>query len=115
MSLLERLAAAALERRDVERRALWMELSRQVDVGNLERPNVQDARVLAVAAALTELLAEQKGQEAPEWTSGVGPLPKAVYLMSRSSERGYQRLRVETPRPFSCRNLYSSAKYLQLV
>ena len=113
--LLERLARAALDREDVLRRALWMELCANADVDTLTRPESEDPRINALAAALAELLAQEHGQAPPPWTAEVGPVPTEIFLASRSSDAARKRLRAHSPQPLKQRNLFAPAKYLQLV
>ena len=45
-----------------------------------ERPDGVDDRELAVAAGLTELLAQRVGAEPPSWTKSIGANREAVFL-----------------------------------
>jgi hypothetical protein len=114
-SLLEQLARASLEQRAVERRSLWMELSEQCIASALQRPQTHDARLLALAAASAEMLAEQQGCAPPCWTAEVGPVEPAVYLDTRATPEGLKRMREQSPLPFRRRGFYAPAKYCQLT
>ena len=113
--LLERLAQASLALRDVERRSLWLEMSERCTASELQRPNTRDSKVLAVAAASAEMLAQQQGCPAPAWTSTVGAVPDVVYLDTRATKAAYERMREQSPQPFAQRGFYAPAKYCQLV
>lgn len=114
-TLLERLATASLRRADVERRALWMELSEEAEAHLLARPSVADNRVVALAAAYAELLAERQRCSPPTWVHDVSAVSEGVYLVERSSEAGLARMRAQSPEPLRRRNLFAPASYVQLV
>jgi hypothetical protein len=115
-SLLEQLATASLTGRDVERRALWLELREHCDASELPKPLTQDPTLLALAAASAELLAEQQGVPAPSWAAAVvRPNGQPIYLVHRHSAKGRQRLTEESPEPLRSRGFYASATYVSLV
>ena len=63
MDLIEALAKAALRRDGLQVRALAQELIRRTPrFGDLPLPASHDARILAIAAGLVELLALRAGQ-----------------------------------------------------
>lgn len=115
-SLLEQLAKASLEHRDVERRSLWMELTERTVASRLERPMTTDPHVLALAASSAEMLAEQQGCAPPSWTSDIGPISDGpIYLDHRATVAGYRRMAEQSPPALRKRGFYAPAKYCSLT
>ena len=73
--------------------------------------------VLAVAAAIVELLAQQRQQRSPTWTQSVGAVSPPVYLLK--SAHKMRRLRemcqAEAPEPLRRHGFYAPANYLEFV
>ena len=118
MELIEQLAEAALQRDSLRLRSLVQDLTRaHVDWGSLKRPSTNDTRVLAVAASLSELLAERQNQNPPAWTKEVGALNEPFFLL-RSAET-MRRLRVlcetQSPEPMRKRRLYAPPNFLEFA
>ena len=93
MSPIEQLAEAALQRDSLRLRSLVQDMRRaRTDWSALPPPGTNDARLLAIAASLAELLATRHNQTPPAWTKEVGALDEPFYLL-RSAET-MKRLRV---------------------
>ena len=118
MELIEQLAEAALQRDSLRLRSLVQDLTRaHVDWSSLPRPSTSDTRLLAVAASLSELLAERQNQNPPAWTKEVGALNEPFFLL-RSAET-MKRLRVlcetRSPEPMRKRRLYAPPHFLEFA
>lgn len=118
MELIEQIAEAALQRDSLRLRSLVQDLVRtQVDWNSLPRPTTNDTRLLAIAASLTELLAERQSQKPPAWTKEIGALKEPFFLV-RSAET-MKRLRVlcetQSPEPMRKRRLYAPPHFLDFA
>jgi hypothetical protein len=108
----------ALAREALQLRSLAQDLMReQPSAKDWQRPKTTDLRVLAVAAALTELLAMRLGQEPPDWTARIGALPEPLYLV-QAAER-LRRLRElcqqESPAPLKKRGILAPPNFLEFA
>jgi len=82
MEPIEQLAKAALMRDHLKLRSLVQDLTRsKMDFGKTMRPLTNDARLLAMSAALVELLASRNKQTPPAWTKEIGPLSEPFFLL----------------------------------
>lgn len=111
---LEDIAVAALAHDPLEVRSLLQDMLRAEPTWcDLPRPLVDDARVLAVAAAFAELLAQRSGQDPPGWTRDVGAVVEPIYLVAavKTMPRTMVRIATESPEPFRRRNIFVPANY----
>jgi hypothetical protein len=118
MELIEALAEAALRHDSLQVRSLAQELVRTTRrFSDIPRPTSRDARILAVAAGLVELLALRAGQSPPSWTSGVGASPEPHFLLdaARTMKRLRRLCQTESPEPLRKRSLYAPPEYLTFV
>jgi len=73
-----------------------------------------DATGMAVAAAVTELLAQRAGQSPPTWTATVQAVAKPLFLVREASR--LPRLRrlceEEAPEPLRRRRIYAPPEFL---
>src|SRR5262245_33306025 len=115
MERIEQLAEAALQRDHLRLRSLVQDIVHaDIDWAVVSRPNTNDARLLAIAASLAELLAARQNQTPPAWTKEVGALKEPFYLL-RSAET-MKRLRAlcetQAPEPMRKRHLYAPPNFL---
>jgi hypothetical protein len=118
MDPIEQLAEAALQRDSLRLRNLVQDMTRaKMDWSALPRPQSKDARLLAIAASLAELLATRQNQMPPSWTKEIGALHEPFYLL-RSAET-MKRLRVlcetQAPEPMRKRHLYAPPNFLEFA
>jgi hypothetical protein len=118
MELIEQLAEAALQRDSLRLRSLVQDMTRaQINWNSMPRPQTKDARILAVAASLTELLATRQNQIPPAWTKEIGALSEPFFLL-RSAET-MKRLRIlcetQSPEPMRKRQLYAPPNFLEFA
>ena len=86
MVQIETLAQAALEGESLRLRSLVQDLFQESPrLVNIAKPNIDDPRLLATAAALLELIANRMQQPAPVWTQAVGPAPEPIYLLKSAA------------------------------
>ena len=115
---IEQLAQAALQRDSLRLRSLVQDMTRaKTDWSTLPRPKTKDARLLAIAASLAELLATRQSQTPPAWTKEIGALKEPFFLL-RSVET-MKRLRVlcetQAPEPMRRRHLYAPPNFLEFA
>lgn len=118
MVRVEDIARAALAYDALEVRSLVQDLLREgPDWETLPRPASPDLRVLAVAAALVELLAARAGASPAPWTSSIGAVDEPIFLLRAAATmpRTRARLTEESPAPFRNRNLFVPPGYAELV
>ena len=118
MVRVEDIATAALAYDALEVRSLLQDWVRErPDWPRLALPSSTDQRVLAVAAAFVELLAERAGSLAPPWTRSIGPVDSPLHLVRAALTMTRTRLRIEaeTPHAFRSRNLFAPASYATFV
>jgi len=118
MELLEQMADAALKRDSLRLRSLVQDWVRSGEPAiSLPRPNTADTKILAVSAALAELLALRQGQTSPAWTQEVGALAEPFFLVE--SAVGMKRLRTlcetQSPEPMRKRRLYAPPHFLEFA
>jgi hypothetical protein len=118
MDPIEQLAEAALQRDTLRLRSLVQDMIRsKTNWSDLPRPTTRDARLLAVAASLAELLATRQNQPPAEWTKEIGALNEPFFLL-RSAET-MKRLRVlcetQSPEPMRKRRLYAPPNFLEFA
>lgn len=112
---IDQIADAVLQRDNLRLRGLVQELMKSnVDWSSIARPLTGDLRLLAMAASLTELLAERQNQTPPAWTEQVGPLEEPFFLLRSADTMKRLRTLCETqsPEPLRKRNLYAPPNFL---
>lgn len=81
---------------------------------NIASPQTDDMRVLAMSAALLELLAMRTNQEPPAWTANIGSVAEPVFLLKAAEHM--KRLRAlcqaESPEPLRKRHFYAPPGFL---
>ncbi|TWT40275.1 hypothetical protein RAS1_39830 [Phycisphaerae bacterium RAS1] len=115
MPRIEDIARAALSGDALAVRSLTQDLlASGCALTAIPRPDRAETRVLAVAAALAELLALRAGVSPPAWTAGVGALDEPLYLVRAAATM--PRLRSlcqrESPEPLRRRKIYAPPDYL---
>jgi len=118
MDPVEQLAEAALQRDSLRLRSLVQDMTHaHTDWSSLPRPQTEDARLLAIAASLAELLAVRQNQTPPSWTKEIGALREPFFLL-RSAET-MKRLRVlcetQSPEPMRKRQLFAPPNFLEFA
>lgn len=118
MNPIEALARVVLAGESLNARSLFQDILKNTPhVHEWRRPESQDPRVLAAAAALTDLCAQRLNQTAPDWTKEVGPLSEPVYLLKSAATM--KRLRTlcetESPEPLRKRHLYAPPNFLEFA
>jgi hypothetical protein len=117
MSDLEILARAAANRDSLQLRALTLEfLENHKTFDHIVMPDIQDKKLLAIAAALLELFATRQGQQAPSWVHGVGNTEP--FFLVAAAER-MPRLRelclTESPPELQRHGLYAPPNFLEFA
>lgn len=115
MVQIEQLARAALERESLLLRSLVQDFLRsQPNLADVRPPQTEDEAVLAMSAALLELLALRTNQASPAWTAGIGPVKEPFYLLKSAAQmkRLQQLCRQESPEPLRKRSFYAPPDYL---
>lgn len=115
---IEQLAQAALERNHLQLRSLVQDLARaKLDWSKLPRPSTNDPRLLAMSAALTELLALRNHQNPPAWTKEIGAMKEPFFLLESASTMKRLRVLCETqsPEPMRKRLLYAPPHFLEFA
>jgi hypothetical protein len=118
MEPIEQLAQAALERNHLQLRSLVQDLTRaKINWSKLPRPSTNDLRLLAMSAALTELLAQRNNQTPPAWTKEIGALKEPFFLLESVSTMKRLRVLCETqsPEPMRKRLLYAPPHFLEFA
>ena len=74
----------------------------------------EDESLLAMSAALLELLALRTNQAPPPWTASVGPVKEPFYLLKSAAQmkRLRQLCQQESPEPLRTRRFYAPPDYL---
>ena len=118
MEQIEQLAQTALERDHIQLRSLVQDLTRaKVNWSKLPRPSTNDPRLLAICAALTELLALRNHQNPPAWTKEIGALKEPFFLLESATRMKRLRVLCETqsPEPMRKRLLYAPPHFLEFA
>lgn len=116
MVRVEDVARAALSGDALMTRALWAELLvSHRPASEITRPEVDDPDVLALAASLSELLAERRDEHPPPWARDVDPATESHYLLTTRTERRKRKLRELAPPPLRKRNFFAPPNYLTSV
>lgn len=118
MVTIEQLAEAALSRENLLLRSLWQEFVRQQPrLADLPRPSTSDARLLAAAASLAELLAVRLNQDPPPWCQGIGSLSEPMFLVRSAATMPRLRdhcLR-DSPEPLRKRGFFAPPNFLEFA
>jgi len=115
MVTIELVAEAILRRDSLLVRSLSQDfLSGTKRLSDVERPESNDERVLATAAAIIELFAAQRHEPPPGWTQAVGPLAEPIFLLKAAEGMKHLRVLCETqaPEPLRRRRLYAPPNFL---
>lgn len=118
MVMIEQIASAALQGEGLLLRSLTQDFLRDhADLSACPRPNTDNAQVLATAAALIEMFAARRNQDAPAWTGDVGALSEPVYLVKSALTMKHLRELCETQAPPSLRQrrLFAPPNFLEFV
>lgn len=118
MTTIEHVAEAALSGEALRLRGLVQEMLLEFpQLAEVPRPTTDDQRLLAIAAALVELIAVRAGQPAPSWTADIGPAPAPIYLVRSALTMRHLRHLCETgsPEPLKRRLLYAPPNYLAVA
>ena len=113
---LDELATAALNRDALQLRSLVQDFVRSGDrLSDLTPPSTQDARLLSVAAAVVELLAERTSQSFPDWTAKFGAVSEPLFLVAAAERLPSMRqlCQEESPEPLKRRRLFAPPNYLK--
>ena len=115
MITIEEIASAILNGQALQVRSLvqdWMSGTRHER--DASQPASGDARLLAVAASVAELLGERTGDGSPAWTESVRSLAEPLYLVRAAANM--PRLRAlcekESPSAFRKRSIFTPPNYL---
>lgn len=115
MVQIEQIAKAALQREGLQLRSLVQDFLRSKStLADVPPPPTDNEAVLAMSAALLELLALRTGQEPPNWTADVGAVKEPFYLLESAAymKRLRQLCRQESPEPLRKRRFYAPPDYL---
>ena len=118
MEPIEQLAQAALERDHLQLRSLVQDLTcAKMDWSKLPRPSTNDPRLLAMSAALIELLAQRNDQNPPAWAKEIGALKEPFFLLESAARMKRLRVLCETqsPEPLRKRLLYAPPHFLEFA
>ena len=118
MEPIEQLAQAALQRDHLQLRSLVQDLARaKADWSKMPRPPTNDPRLLAMSAALVELLAQRNNQTPPAWTKEIGALKEPFFLLESAATMKRLRVLCETqsPEPMRKRLLYAPPHFLEFA
>jgi hypothetical protein len=118
MTPIEKIAMVALERDSLQLRSLVQDfLRRTARLSDVPSPETDNQSVMALSAALLELLALRTSQPPPAWTATVGAADRPRYLL-KSADR-MKRLRTlcrrESPEPLRKRGFYAPPDFLTFV
>lgn len=112
---IEAIARAILAYEDLRASALTLEWLRyDQPFAEIARPETDEPQLLAVAAAVVELLAQRANQAPPAWTAEVGGLTEPFFVWRLSPQQTYTRQLCleESPEPLKRRNIFSPPNYL---
>ena len=118
METLEQMAEAALARDSLRLRSLVQDWVRSgIPTESLPCPKPAEANILAVSAALAELLALRQGQLPPAWTQEIGALAEPFFLVASAASMKHLRALCEaqSPEPLRKRRLYAPPHFLEFA
>jgi hypothetical protein len=86
-------------------------------LANVQKPDTDNLRTLAVAASLIELFAIRSHLEPPSWTPEIGAIDKPYLLQSDAITSKWFRERClqESPEPLRKRNIFATGNFLLTV
>lgn len=115
---IKQIASMLLARDDFHLRLYVQALLREEPhFAAMPQPDTNDLRILSVAAALVELLAQRARQEPPTWTAAVGALPEPFFVMEWAERPGFTRdlCLNESPEPLKRRNIFAPPNFLEMA
>ena len=118
MEQIEQLAQAALVRDHLKLRSLVQDMMRaNFEFNTITRPSTHDPRLLAISAALVELLAIRQKQTPPAWTKDIGALKEPFFMLESATRMKRLRTLCETqsPEPMRERLLYAPPHFLEFA
>lgn len=118
MVTIEQIAEAALKGDSLAVRVLVQDFLRLNTVlATVPMPHTVNIELLAVSAALMELLSIRSGQNPPDWTQTIGPAEKPIFLVKSAAHMRRLRdlCRDAAPYPLRKRRLYAPPDYLVFV
>ncbi len=118
MIQVEDLAGAALEHNALELNSLVQDLWRSgTPLASCPKPTAANPRLLSVAAALLELLAQRWEQDPPAWVNEVGGVSEPFFLLKYAEKMPHLRrlCEMESPAPLKKRGLYAPPDFLRFV
>ncbi len=118
MEMIEQMAEAAINRDSLRLRSLVQDWTRSgIPISEIRRPNQTDAKILAISAALVELLAERRGENPPQWTQNIGALTEPFFLVESATSMKRLKILCETqsPEPMRRRRLYAPPHFLEFA
>ena len=117
MEMIEQMAEAAISYDSLRLRSLVQDWIRSgLPVSDFRQPDQDDTKILAISAALVELLAGMRGEKPPQWTHAIGPLDEPFYLVESSTRMKRLRILCETQSPEPMRRrLYAPPHFLQFA
>jgi hypothetical protein len=116
MNILETIARSALSGDALKTRGLVQEwLSSKPVIAQQPIPTGTDPAILALSAALAELLAERLDQSPPKWSADIGPTQSPTHLLRSAANmpRLREMCEAESPLPLRRRRFYAPANYLE--
>jgi len=118
MTTIEQIGKAALNGDAIFVRALTQDLLSLYPVlAEVPKPESSDLELLAVSAAIIELLSLRRGENPPTWTQAIGALEKPVFLLRAATKmpRLREMCQDAAPYPLRRRRIYAPPDYLVFV
>jgi hypothetical protein len=83
-------------------------------LADVEKPDTENIRTLAVCASFLELFAIRYDQKPPNWTSGIGALEEPYFIqpIAITSKWFREWCFQNSPEPLKKRNIYATDNYL---
>lgn len=83
----------------------------------VQKPDTNDQRTLAVAASLIEIFAMRTNQNPPGWTNEIGVIDHPFFIQSDAiTSKWFRDLCLEeSPEPLRKRNIFATANFLLKV
>ena len=118
MIRIEDIATEALQYHSLQVRNLLQGFLQEEPIfANIPQPQTSDGNLLALSAALLELLSERSQQRAPAWTANIGAAEQPIFLVEAANRMPRLRILCEqgAPEPLRKRKIYAPPNYLTLV
>ncbi len=118
MVTIEQIARTALEKDNLLLRSLVQDFLQQKPLlSQYPRPNLEDEKLLAIAASLVELLAARLKQPPPPWTKDVGPVPEPIFLVKSAAtmKRLSELCETQSPEPLRKRGFLAPPNFLEFA